>query len=917
VFLAAVMVLSVVAVSAAFVGSAAATEPYEDAEFGYLNTQSEDVTVVFQGQDVYAVGERIDAAPDETYDLRSVTAFDGGSVDSSSFEQELSADPIEEGHPLFGEQFAGQSIGTDLEYVVEIETDDLDDGDYFLRGGELVTTPVEADTFEITVQSFDATFEEDAVTDLGPDAVTELDIDSDRGTYAVNASADGDLDEDELLEVFVDQHTAGGALVDLHLTESVRSAITFDAADRPQVGGQSLSDSIDDGTLVAAIEAGLDELEDDADADLREAVNEAADDEVISESNEIQDPDAFLAVFGELNPFTAFAFNEAEDDADEMVVLIDIRDTDDDVDFTGIDDGEYTFEFDVADTAASATDTISVAESDADAEFDHSVYTQSAGDLVEFTVELEDTDDAYIQFGDEDAGYIDILYIEDDTDNDEVTVWVNTRAVGAADVDTEDVFYSEDDIVESYNHGDLSFDEGASPSFWDEEVDDGNEITYGEYLEELDLISDEDDPWSDQLVRPLQATTYDLTVDENGNFIADDGESDVEDELGFATLDLTTPGVDSINTWVGPSEDADDETDIAELQERLTERENVAIDDQLVIELETSGIFGHMVYHDDNGWDALEDGFDSATLSNLTDNDGEGVDFTVEAGVATGNQDPNELDLEGASDDEIFVLVDTDAGTMYVIVDTDAEPFDRSIDDGDEFSVSLEYEADDDDRFRFGGDDDEFLGGADGDTSEAAFPYFPTGESESVSTTFTFQDASVEFDDRDADVVQIETGEDVVLTGETNVAPGSDADLRITNVGDTSSFLTTPDATINSDGTFETDEIDFSDREIDDEATLDFRLSGSSIGDASAIFVEAVDDDHDEAVDDEDAAEEDADDEEADDEEADEEVADDHDEAADDDEEPVDDDDSVPGFGLAVAVLALIAAAMVAIRRQN
>ncbi|AXR77570.1 BGTF surface domain-containing protein [Natrarchaeobaculum sulfurireducens] len=888
VFLAAIMVLSVVAMSAAFAGSAAAdTQPYDDDDLQYVNVDNESVSVVFQGQDVYVVGDLIDE--DNDYQLRSVDSFDSGQVDSSSFEEELDV----EDHTIDGESVS----------AVEIETGDLDAGDFFIRGGDLESSPAEEDTFEVTIQDLDVAFDDDEVTDDGPDATTDLDIDSDRGTYSLNVSAQGDLDEEELLSILINNET----LEEIHLDDDVRDNVTFGADDNPIV----------DDDIVGAI----------ADAD---------EDGVFGvDSND--DLDDVLDALEAENQFLAFAFAEDEDDADEQVVLVGINDREEEVDFTDIDDGDYTFDFEVTDTEAAVSQDITVTDSDASVNFDQSVYTQTAGDLVEFTVELEDTDSAYVQFGDEDAGFVDIFYVEDDggTD-DEVTFWLNTRTIGTENASNDEVVYSEDDIVESFIHSDYEFDDADDqPRFFDDsDLEENDEFEDGfiGYLDELDLIdsSDDETPF-DQLVRPLQPADYDLVVDENGYFIAEDGESDVDDEIGYATLDLIEPGLGEVTTWVGPSEDADEYDEIAELAEQLTERENVAIDDQLVIEAEMSGIYGMMTYLE-GSFDPIvdDDGFDSATLYELTELEGEGVTLEVEADDAVGNQDANELDLEGADDDEVYVLVDNDEGMLYVIVDTDDEPFDRSLDDGDDFTVDIEYETDSDDRFNFADiDDDEnrdVFGGADGDTGDAAFPYFQADSTQSISTTFTFEDPEVHFDNLDADDnVQLETAEDAVVTGETNVAPGSDADLRITNAGDTDSFLSTEDAEIHSDGAFESEHFDFGDRSEDDEAAIDFRVGGSSIGDADGIFVESVDDEapeEDDEADDDEADDDAADDDEADDDEADDDAADDDatdDDVVDedDDDEPETEDDGVPGFGIAVALFALIAAGMLALRRQN
>jgi len=561
----------------------------DDPELEYVNVNGDGINVIFQGQDVYAVGNSINAAGEQEYDLRSVGNFDNNRVESSTFVEQLESEEV-------ADIFDGDAPDAfdDFTWAVEIETDDLDADDYFLRGGLLDRNPAEDDTFETVIQDLTAEFDDNNVTDEGPDSETELETDSTRGTYQTNVSADGDLEDFELFDI-----------------------------------------ALSSGDLEEIAE----ELDLDSDASAEEVVDELRGDDIVYETDRAGNPqlvDGAGDVGGEttFGNFSVALWDEGESDADEKVVFISNGDVDSDVYFDGIDDSTYDFHFNVTDTEASDNATISVAESDASANFDQDVYTQTAGDLQHFEIELEDTDEAYIQFGDEDAGFIDILYIEDDNDSGTVNFTVNTRLWGTSDdggigdeglqperivdrpLENDRVFYSEDDIVESYIHTGEAFQEGAQPTFFDDDdFDEGDEYQvpdtnldrteFSQYLEDLDLISsnaaDRENSGLDQLVRPLQPTDYDITVDENGHFAADGDESSVDDEIGFATLELIAPELGDINTWVGPSEDADDEDEIAELVGQLTERDTVAIEDLLVVQIEASGIYGHMVDIDDNG----------------------------------------------------------------------------------------------------------------------------------------------------------------------------------------------------------------------------------------------------------------------------------------------------------------------------
>jgi len=87
-----------------------------------------------------------------------------------------------------------------------------------------------------------------------------------------------------------------------------------------------------------------------------------------------------------------------------------------------------------------------------------------------------------------------------------------------------------------------------------------------------------------------------VSVGGNNIFIVnDDDESELDDELDLATLDLVEPGVDDIRTWTAPSDDADEDDELEDLLDVVTEREEIAEDDRLVVQAEASGIYGHLV----------------------------------------------------------------------------------------------------------------------------------------------------------------------------------------------------------------------------------------------------------------------------------------------------------------------------------
>ncbi|RQG88880.1 PGF-CTERM sorting domain-containing protein [Natrarchaeobius halalkaliphilus] len=862
VFLAAIMVLSVVAMSVAFAGGAAAADA--DLDSGSTNWQGQELAITDVSDSASS-----EIASDEELQIREYEGDD----DVGGLENEFSLDENE-------------SV---------VETDGLEAGDYVitlagdrdsavkLDGGvaDEITDASDA-YFEITSQDLDVSIDASEVNN-GANSETELDVDSNRGTYSVVVSADGDLGEEDLFAIFVDN-------------DSVDSGVMS------TIGAESVDDLYD-------------AITDDTETDVS----------TVYDNLSPTEPGAEFG-FGEFNA-------SVYDDEDDQIVLNDIDDRAADLDFDGIGEDEYDLTFEVADSTAEDSASIEVLDEDVDVEFDQTVYTQTAGDVVEFTIEFEDTDDAFVQFGDEDAGYVDILYIEDSEDDGEVTVQVNTRAVGVnSDADTGDVYDAGDDTVESMiiEHGGETDGDFEAVEFTDEDGDkldaSNAEHHLDEYVDELGLGDDAEE----QLVRPLQATDYDLAINGMNEFtVTDDGESELGNELDLATLDLTPPGVDSIDTYVAPSNDANAEDDLEEVLDTVTQRTDIAADDQLIIKAEATGLFGALVYEEED-FGALEGGFSPETLGNVVDDDdweGDGITFDVTADDATGNQEATSLKLDDdAEDGAVFVLADNEAGELYVIVDTSSsDAFDSSIDDGMDFTAELEYESHPDDRYVFDGDsvEDAYDGGANGD--DPAYPYFLPDTVQSVSTDFTIVEPEVTFENLDEDDnVQLETSDEFEITGETNVAPGSDASVRITNAGDTPSFLhTLEDTEIDSDGYFATEPVDFSDRDEGDEGELDFRIGGSGIDTADALFVDQIEDDDDGADDDDDdGADDDGTDDDGTDDGADDDGTDDgaDDDGADDDSDDGADDDSddtVPGFGVAVALVALLAAAMLALRRQH
>jgi PGF-CTERM protein len=324
-----------------------------------------------------------------------------------------------------------------------------------------------------------------------------------------------------------------------------------------------------------------------------------------------------------------------------------------------------------------------------------------------------------------------------------------------------------------------------------------------------------------------------------------------------------------------------------------------------------------MVAIDDNGFDALEDGFSASTLATLDSRTGEGVNLVVEADDATGNQDATSLNLGSSSVDnqDIFVLVDNDGGQMFLIVDTSSsDAFDGTVEDGMQFTAELEYETDAEDRFEFNGS--RVTGGAAGDGTEAAFPYLQADSTESADTEFTIADADASFDNLNSDdQVQIANTAEATVSGETNLAPGSDASIRVRSASGVSpSFVKTVNTEIADDGSFNAT-FDFSEQSVDDEGEVTLRVGGSAYGTTDAVIVEQVSDDT--ATPEPDTATPEPDTATPEPDTATPEPDDDTATPEPDTDTPTESNTGTPGFGVVVALTALIAAALLAVRRDN
>ncbi|SFQ10825.1 PGF-CTERM protein [Halolamina pelagica] len=435
------------------------------------------------------------------------------------------------------------------------------------------------------------------------------------------------------------------------------------------------------------------------------------------------------------------------------------------VSLADVDAGNYTFDFAVADTDASASADIEVSDtSEGAASFEHSgSLNVPQGNVAEITVDLTGAaSSGTLVIGDEQQdGYQANVSFTDGDDDGQVTVLFNTYLAGNADAD-------DSAIVSAAGEDDSATLTGES---------------------ELSAIAAQGD--------------YTLAVSTSGS-AADVIDSPQE----LSTLFIGDRSTDGMTMWTAPGNaalDANDDgavtaDDVSTLVDDgvVTEDSTITMGDYAIHEISATGLEG--VIDADGGFaDAIESG--SLTL-------------TVEQTNQIQNQDPKTLNVTNSLN---AIDVINGDGTYYVLVDLENADFERNGDDvdladGDEFDATFTVA------------DDRLLGSTSAD------------DHQSVSTTFTVESMSTMFD---SEPVQVAAADGQTVTGQTNLAPGTELTVRVRSQDTQPGFYDTQTVTVGADGTF-TATFDFSEQSTGDKFTASVRATGSTIAQADGEVVEQV-----------------------------------------------------------------------------
>lgn len=447
--------------------------------------------------------------------------------------------------------------------------------------------------------------------------------------------------------------------------------------------------------------------------------------------------------------------------ADDDELLLSVR-TDDPLSarFSNVDSGTYSFTAEVVDTNVTATATVSVGLARADAEFVDSTVLEDAGDVANTTVTVTNTETAYLVVGDRDSGFVDVVELTDDSGDGRVTVEMNTRYVGL-DPDEPGVPSS----VRAYR--------AENPRDSVEALDASEELASGRSLGSVRS----DLGVGTGLAAPAEPADYPLVAASSSDIVVSDGRLRIRDERDAGTLVLSAPRLRGIETLAAPSGGAGS-GDVGTVRE-LPATDTVAIGDRLVVRVSVSGVYGHLRAEHDGGIDGV------------VDNEAEGIDLVVEQTEGSANREPITVALDGPG---VRLAVDEPRNELYVVVDT------RTAEASRELAPGQSYEA----RFELRGVDEreEEYSVRRSQRARTGFPYLDPGQERIAETSFELVERRASVDGEDGGLT-VEPVSDARLSGTANLAPGSTLRVRSTTTSGPTRSQTTS-ATVRANGSWTT-----------------------------------------------------------------------------------------------------------------
>jgi len=444
------------------------------------------------------------------------------------------------------------------------------------------------------------------------------------------------------------------------------------------------------------------------------------------------------------------------------------------------------------------SDQINVSESDdGEASFETSTVQDEVGDVTNITVQVDNTEDAVINVGSQnDDNYVIQGQLEDDDGDGEVTVQFNSYTAGTHTSTGYDLNGDGDldDTGVSYDESTLGFDADGNGNVGDSGTIDESDVAAGGNTvlsvpgdDDIDVTKEKGSFADGRYILSedsLEAGSYSINVTAGTS-------PDVNSPDSVGTLRLNENSVEGVQTWAAPS-DADITDDDVDVYDRigvnLTQSDDLAAEDVVVHQIQASGVEGAIEYEQEDN--SASD--TTAAFLNAVDADGDTSDGVGNAGLTLyvnrtdvgANADADTLQLNSTNVD---VVEDSDNNTYFVAVDTSGVTFSDSgkdLIDEEDTSINATFAIKD------------------------SSPVSDDSASASALYTTSERNANLNLDADGLVTVSAAVGQEV--TGETNVAPGSELEVEMESENDANPFVIRPETDVGPNGTY-TATADFSD----------------------------------------------------------------------------------------------------------
>jgi PGF-CTERM protein len=455
------------------------------------------------------------------------------------------------------------------------------------------------------------------------------------------------------------------------------------------------------------------------------------------------------------------------------------------------DPGTYTFDIEVVDTDAEASATIVVADVNPAYSFSQSVYSEETGDVAQVQIDLVDATTAFLFVGGEAVNYLESFKVTDGDDDGKVIVEINTYAIGRDDgANTYIVAVGTD----ADRHSNID-----GTAYGVDDSDDSLSLIVRYATASITTALDIDTVLSD----PIEAADYDLRLSSSAT-ISTSGV--VADEKAVATLSVTDRSTNGITVYRAAESDADDFDPLKDMSKAtlVAEGGSLSLEDLLIIKVDMSGVFGHIVNKD------LE-----TVLGGVAADSGiaHGMNLTIKQTDAVSNQDAIvfALTTDDAAAAKAQMYTDADNNAYYVVVDSqDATTTNGDLAKGQDYKITAFI--------------DEFNPYVK-DSTEAA---------NKLEATFQYVKEEAKIDGLNADDdLRVVPGTATVISGTTTVAPQTEISVRVRNTGD-NPFLKTKAIDVAADGTWSAT-FDLSDVAIGTEFKVVVLRSGAEISDSTDV----------------------------------------------------------------------------------